>query len=140
MKMNFSEEAKISFANPVFDVTRNTLNATLQNLVDEIVEKNLNSGSVTLKINISTESVIINDNNAQMGTRPAMCVEIGADISYAMQQKGSCKVDVIPKAAEKEIVMDDSRTTHIVSRNEASGQLSMFNTWDEYKKDIEEGM
>ncbi len=140
MRMNYSEDSKISFANPVFDVTRNTLNATMQNLVDEMVEKGMNSGSVALKISFNTESVVINDDNAQMGTRPAMCVVIGTDIAYSMQQKGSVKIDVVPKAAEKEIILDEGRTTRIVSRKEASGQLSMFNTWDEYKKDIEEVM
>jgi hypothetical protein len=28
---------------------------------------------------------------------------------------------------------------HIVSREEASGQLSMFDTYDEYKKAMEDG-
>ena len=88
---------------------------------------------------VSTMKDVINDNNAPMGTRPAMNIEIGADVNYSIQSKGSCKVDVINKAAQKEIVMDDNGTHHIVSRDEASGQLSMFNNYDEYIDAVKNG-
>ena len=39
----------------------------------------------------------------------------------------------------KEIVMDDNGTHHIVSRDVASGQLSMFNTYDEYIDAVKDG-
>ena len=138
-KINYSKESEISINNPNFDVMRNTLNITMNGVIDEMIAKELNSGTVTLKLTFSTMKDVINDNNAPTGTRPAMNVEIGADVSYALQSKGGCKVDVINKAAQKEIVMDDTGTYRIVSREEASGQLSMFNTWDEYKSAVEDG-
>lgn len=46
---------------------------------------------------------------------------------------------ILTRANQKELVMDDNGEMHIVSREEASGQLSMFNTYDEYKKAMEDG-
>lgn len=139
MRIRYSKDTEISINNPDFDVMRNTLNITMNGVIDEMIEKELNSGTVTLKLTFSTMKDVINDNNAPMGTRPAMNIEIGADVNYSIQSKGSCKVDVINKAAQKEIVMDDNGTHHIVSRDVASGQLSMFNTYDEYIDAVKDG-
>ena len=74
-----------------------------------------------------------------MGTRPAMDIEISGDVSHVIQSKGKTKVDILTRANQKELVMDDNGELHVVSREEASGQLSMFNTYDEYKKAMEDG-
>ena len=140
MKITFDKDAKVSIYNPCFNVTRNELDIALRNVIAEMVEKDLNAGSLTLKIDISTENHVVEDDNAQMGTRPAMSIEIGAKVSYVLQSKGETKMNVITRGNQKELVLDDDSTYYIVSRDEASGQLSMFNTYDEYKKAIEEGM
>ena len=139
LKITFEKDSKISIYNPSFDVVRNELDINLRGVVAEMVEKDQSSGSVTLKIDISTSKDIINDDNAPTGTRPAMNIEIDADVSHMIQSKGKTKVDVITRGHQKELVMDDNGELHIVSRDEASGQLSMFNTYDEYKKAMEDG-
>jgi hypothetical protein len=140
MKIQFDKDSKVSIYNPLFDVARNELDIILNGVISEMIEKDMNSGSVTLKIDISTSKDIINDDNASMGTRPAMNIEIDADVSHMIQSKGKTKVDIITRGHQKELVMDDNGELRIVSREEASGQLSMFNSWDEYKNAIEEGM
>jgi hypothetical protein len=139
MKINFAKDAKISIYNPAFDVMRNELDINLNGVIAEMVEKDMSSGSVTLKIEVTTSKDIINDDNAPMGTRPAMNIEIDADVSSVIQKKGKTKVDVITRGHQKELVMDDNGQFFIVSREEASGQLSMFNSYDEYKKAMEDG-
>lgn len=139
MKINFDKDAKISIYNPVFDVMRNELDINLRAVVAEMIGKDMNSGSVTLKIEVTTSKDIINDDNSQTGTRPAMNIEIDADVSSVIQKKDKTKVDVITRKHQKELVIDDNGQLCIVSREEASGQLSMFNSWDEYKNTIEEG-
>lgn len=139
MKITFDKDAKISIYNPCFNVTRNELDIALRRAVAEMVSKDLNAGSITLKIDVTTEKHVVEDDNAQMGTRPAMSIEIGAKVTYVLQSKGEQKVDVITRKNEKELVIDDDGVFYIVSRDEASGQLSMFNTWDEYKEAVEEG-
>ena len=140
MKINFAKDAKISIYNPAFDVMRNELDINLNGVIAEMVEKDMSSGSVTLKIEVTTSKDIINDDNAPMGTRPAMNIEIDADVSSVIQKKGKTKVDVITRGHQKELVMDDCGQFFIVSREEASGQLSMFNSYDEYKKAMEDGV
>lgn len=140
MRTTFSKDAKVSIYNPIFDVARNELDINLNGIIHEMVDKDMNSGSVTLKIDINTSKDVINDDNAPMGTRPAMNIEIAADVSSTIQKKGKVKVDVLTRGHQKELVMDDNGELNIVSREEASGQLSMFNSWDEYKNTIEEGM
>jgi len=138
--ITFDRDTRISIYNPAFDVTRNELDIRLRDVISEMVEKDQSSGSVTLKIDISTTKAMIDDDNAPTGIRPAMSIEIEADVSHMIQSKGKTKVDVINRGHQRELVMDDSGVLHIVSREEASGQLSMFNSYDEYKKAIEEGM
>ena len=138
--ITFDKDTRISIYNPAFDVTRNELDIRLRDVISEMVEKDQSSGSVTLKIDISTTKAMIDDDNAPTGTRPSMSIEIEADVSHMIQSKGKTKVDVINRGHQRELVMDDSGVLHIVSREEASGQLSMFNSYDEYKKAIEEGM
>ena len=139
MKITFDKDTRVSIYNPAFDVLRNELDIKLRDVVAEMVEKDQSSGSVTLKIDISTTKAVISDDNAPMGTRPAMDIEISGDVSHVIQSKGKTKVDILTRAKQKELVMDDNGEMHIVSREEASGQLSMFNTYDEYKKAMEDG-
>ena len=140
MKITFDKDTRVSIYNPAFDVLRNELDIRLRDVVAEMVEKDQSSGSVTLKIDVSTTKAIISDDNAPTGTRPAMDIEISGDVSHVNQSKGKTKVDILTRANQKELVMEDNGELHVVSREEASGQLSMFNTYDEYKKAIEEGM
>lgn len=138
MKITFDKDSKISIHNPYFRVALNELNIALQGVVSEMVEKDLSSGTITLKIDVNTAKLVVDDDNAQMGTRPAMSIEIGAKVAYVLQSKGEAKADVVSRGDQRELVIDDEGTYYIVSKDEASGQLSMFNSWDEYKEAITE--
>lgn len=138
MRIDFNKDAEISLYNRDFDPARNELNARLQSVIAEMIAKDLNSGSVTLKIDIGTKSVIANDPDAPTGERPAMLLEIEADVSSVIQQKEKAKC-AVAVAGQKELVMDSDGRVFMVSPQEASGQLSMFNSWDEYREALQDG-
>ena len=57
--------------------------------------------------------------------------EVEYKINFTMQQKGSADGAIIPKGSD-ELLVDDNGDFFLVSREEASGQLSMFDSWNEY--------
>ena len=52
-----------------------------------------------------------------------------------IQQKDSVDGEIIPRGSD-ELLVDDNGDMFLVSKEEASGQLSMFDTWDEYSEAI----
>ena len=131
----FDRDAKVSIYNPVFDVTRNELDIALKDAVTEMVEKNMTGSSVTLKIDISTIKEAVAEKSSQMGYRGSMSIEIDAKVAYELKYKNEVKLDVVKK--DKELVLDHDGQYYMVSHDEAAGQLSMFNNWDEYKEAME---
>ena len=138
MRIRYSKDTEISINNPDFDVMRNTLNITMNGVIDEMIEKELNSGTVTLKLTFSTTKDVINDNNAPMGTRPAIHPEMDYKVGAMVQEKFGTDGEIIPKGSD-ELLVDDNGGFFLVSKEEASGQLSMFNTYDEYIDAVKDG-
>lgn len=133
MKIKIDEEKRIHLYNRDFDEMRNTLDITLQQTMAQMLGKGMDSGTITLKIDIGFERDVVKDDNAQSGERPAIHPEIDYKISFTMQQKGNVDGEIIPKGSD-ELLVDDNGGFYLVSREEASGQLSMFNSWDEYSE------
>lgn len=131
MKVRIDPEKKIHLYNRDFDEMRSSLDTTLQRTMAQMLGKDMDSGSITLKIDIGFERDVVRDDNAQSGERPAIHPEIDYKISFTMQQKGSVDGAIIPKGSD-ELLVDDNGDFFLVSREEASGQLSMFNSYDEY--------
>ena len=136
-KVKLDPEKKIHLYNRDFDEMRNALDVTLQHLMAKLVAKELDSGTVTLKIAIDLNRDMVNDNNAPMGTRPAIHPEMDYKIGAVAQEKFGIDGDIIPKGSD-ELLVDGEGGFFLVSKEEASGQLSMFNTYDEYTKAVME--
>lgn len=135
MSIKIDPEKKIHLYNRDFDEMRNVLDVTLQRLIARMLAKEMSTGSITLKMDIELDKTVIADDNASTGTRPAIHPEIDYKITFEMKHKDSVDGEIIPKGSD-ELLMDDDGNFFLVSKEEASGQLSMFNTWDEYKTTV----
>ena len=136
-KVKLDPEKKIHLYNRDFDEMRNALDVTLQHLMAKLVAKELDSGTVTLKIAIDLNREMVKDNNAPMGTRPAIHPEMDYKIGATAQEKFGYDGEIIAKGSD-ELLVDGEGSFFLVSKEEASGQLSMFNTYDEYTKAVME--
>ena len=139
MKIKIDPSKKLTLYSQEFDEMRNNLDLTLQTTLKAMIAKNMDAAAIGLKINVELIKVDLADDNAPTGTRPAMKPEISARIVAAMQQRVDKKCNVIGRASKKEILIDDDGNMCLVSEEEASGQLSMFNNWDEFKDATTEG-
>ena len=132
MRIQFDEAKKINLYNRDFDEMRNVLDISIQKVMKVMLDKGLDSSTITLKIGIDLNREVVVDDNAPTGTRPAIHPEIDYKINFVMQEKGNMDGDIIPKGSD-ELLMDGNGDLFLASKEEASGQLSMFNSWDEYR-------
>ena len=139
MKIKIDPSKKLTLYSQEFDEMRNNLDQTLQTTLKAMIAKNMDAAAIGLKINVELIKVDLADDNAPTGTRPAMKPEISARIVAAMQQRVDKKCNVIGRASKKEILIDDDGNMCLVSEEEASGQLSMFNSYDEYVEETVDG-
>ena len=135
MKTHIDPEKKIHLYNRDFDEMREALDTTLQQTMMQMLGKEMDSGTITLKIDICFERDAVTDANARSGVRPAIHPEIDYKINFTMQQKGSVDGEIIPKGSD-ELLVDGNGDFFLVSREEASKQLSMFDNWDEFAKAV----
>ena len=57
-------------------------------------------------------------------------------VSTELKSKEEAKGSVVSLGDKKELLVDDSGRFFLVSSEEASGQLSMFNSFDEYVEEV----
>jgi len=138
MKIKLDPEKRIHIGNRDFDEMRVMLDRVLQQTMNKMLDKELDSGAITLKITIDLNRDVINDNNAPMGTRPAIHPEMDYKVGAMVQEKFGTDGEIIPKGSD-ELLVDDNGDFFLVSKEEASGQLSMFNTYDEYIDAVKDG-
>lgn len=134
MKIKIDPEKKITLYSREFDQMRHTLDQTLQSVIRQLIKKDMNNAGIGLKIDINLVKLEVADDNAPTGTRESVIPEINYKIAFVIQQKGDAKDSVVSKAAGKELLTDGSGDFFLVSKEEASGQLSMFNSWDEFEE------
>lgn len=135
MIIKIDPEKKIHLYNRDFDEMRNTLDIVLQKTMANLIDKELDSGVITLRMAINLNRDMIKDDNAPSGVRPAIHPEIDCKIGATMQEKFGIDCEIIPKGSD-ELIVDKNGDTFLVSREEASGQLSMFNTYDEFVRTV----
>lgn len=114
---------------PFFDQMRSDLDAYITRAPKAMEAKKTEACSITLKIDIAYENVTVKDENAPTGERESMVPTVSYKLSLGMQVKTERKGDVV--RAGHELVQDDFGRYFILSEEEAAGQLSMFNGYDE---------
>lgn len=136
MKVRIDPEKKITLYNKEFDVMRNDLDIAIRETIRKMVSKEINAGAIGLKIDIGIMKTTIKDDNAQSGYRQSMLPTISYKVGTVLQQKDETKGKIVKPGEDKEVLVDDLGDFFLVSKEEASGQLSMFNSWDELMQDI----
>ena len=136
MKIKIDPSKRITLYNHEFSEMRQALDTTIQTTLKAMIAREMDAAGIALKINIDLIKTVVKDDNAPTGTREAMKPEISARIVAAMQQRVDKKVGVIGRASNKELLVDDEGNFCLVSPEEASGQLSMFNSWDEFREAV----
>ena len=131
--MRIDPEKKLHLYNRDFDEMRGELDASIQRIFGQMIGRGMDSGKISLTLDFTLNRNVILDNNAQTGEREAINPEVTYKIAVAMQRKEDIKGDIIPCGSD-ELLMDDSGSFYLVSKEEASGQLCMFNGWDEYRR------
>lgn len=133
MKIN-DDKKRLNLESPYFDRMRTDLNAAINSAVNAMLRKEINSGTVALKLDIALIPQSIPDNNAPTGIRSAVPIKIGYKVAVTLQSKAELKGDVV-KDLKHELVQDDTKAFYILNSDEASGQLNMFNGYDELPSD-----
>ena len=136
MKVRIDPEKKITLYNKEFDIMRNDLDIAIRETIRKMVSKEINAGAIGLKIDIGIVKTTVKDDNAQSGYRQSMLPAISYKVGTVLQQKDETKGKIVKPGEDKEILVDDLGSFFLVSTEEASGQLSMFNTWDEFEDEV----
>lgn len=131
--IEFNKDDSVSLYNPSFETMRNDLDINIQQVIAEMVEKGIFAGSVNLKIDFILGKVRISDHKAASGSRDSLMVQADYKVVHGVQSKFETKGTAISSRDPKEITMDNLGNLYMVSPEEASEQLSMFNSWEEYR-------
>ena len=127
--MRIDPKKELTLNSPYFDVMRDDL-AQYINKAPKVMEaRHAESCSIALKIDIAFDETNVKDENAPVGERKAIIPNITYKLAMTMQAKAQRAGAVVRDGHE--IVQDDTGKYFILTKEEASGQLNMFNGYDE---------
>lgn len=130
--MNIDPKKKISLSSPIFDKMRQDLDVYIQRILPTMEAKNTLAGTIALKIDFAILEDEVKCENSPTGKRDALVPHVGYKLAMTMQSKAERKESVVGPGHE---VIQDGGAYYIVSKEEASGQLNMFNGYDELPQD-----
>lgn len=129
MSMKINANRKLTLSSPFFDEMRRDLDIAIRKAVYAMEKKDISSSAIALKIDISTLRSKIKDENSPTGERVALIPGISYKLATTMQAKAETKGNVV--GSGHELIQDDLGDYYVVTKEEASGQLNMFNGYDE---------
>lgn len=127
--MMFDSKKRVNLDSPHFDSMKTDLNRYIFAALKAMDEKNMSAATIGLKIDIQTIHQTIKDDNAPVGQREALVPDITYKVALTLQAKADTKGNIVRSGHE--LIRDDDGSFYIVTTEEASGQLSMFNGYDE---------
>ena len=127
--MLFDSKKRVNLDSPHFDSMKTDLNRYIFAALKAMDEKNMSAATIGLKIDIQTIHKTIKDDNAPVGQREALVPDITYKVALTLQAKADTKGNIVRSGHE--LIRDDAGSFYIVTTEEASGQLSMFNGYDE---------
>lgn len=127
--MIIDEKKRVTLDSHYFTEMRMDLNRYISGALRSMEEKNMNSASIGLKIDIILVHKDIEDENAPTGERHAVVPDITYKLALTMQAKADTKGNIV--RSDHELVRGDDGDYYIMTTEEASGQLNMFNSYDE---------
>lgn len=136
--MMFDSKKRVNLDSPHFDGMKTDLNRYIFAALKAMDEKNMSAATIGLKIDIQTIHKTIKDDNAPVGQREALVPDITYKVALTLQAKADTKGNIVRSGHE--LIRDDDGSFYIVTTEEASGQLSMFNGYDELPDNADEEM
>ena len=136
--MMFDSKKRVNLDSPHFDGMKTDLNRYIFAALKAMDEKNMSAATIGLKIDIQTIHKTIKDDNAPFGQREALVPDITYKVALTLQAKADTKGNIVRSGHE--LIRDDDGSFYIVTTEEASGQLSMFNGYDELPDNADEEM
>lgn len=127
--MMFDSKKKVNLDSPHFNDMKTDLNRYICAALNAMDEKKMSAATIGLKIDIQTIHKTIKDDNAPVGQREALVPDITYKLALTLQAKADTKGNIV--RSDHELIRDDDGSFYIVTTEEASGQLSMFNGYDE---------
>lgn len=134
--MNIDPKKRVTLSSPLFDKMRHDLDVYITKMLPSMEAKNSLAGTISLKIDFAILEDEVKCDNSPTGTREAKIPQIGYKLVLSMQSKAEHKDDVVGKGHE---VIQDGTDFYIVTKDEASGQLNMFNGFDEFPQNEDDG-
>lgn len=133
--MKIDEIKKVSLQSKYFQIMRTDLDQYIQAAIRNLDEKKLSGATIGLKIDLSIMKNKVEDENAPTGVRDSVRPSIKYRIGLTLQSKASRNGDVTNY--DTELVQDDTGAYFMLTKDEASGQLNMFNSYDELPQDAD---
>ena len=126
---------KLSLSSTHFDEMRSNLDTYISRMLPIMETKNTQTGTISLKIDFSIREEQVRCENSPTGEREALVPNIGYKIAMTLQSKAENKGDVVSGGHE---VVQEGSDYYIVTKEEAGGQLNMFNSYDEMPEENEQ--
>lgn len=127
--MNIDPKKRVTLSSPLFDKMRNDLDLYITKMLPLMQEKNSLAGKISLQIDFAILEDEVKCDNSPTGIREAKIPHIGYKLVLSMQSKAEKKDDVVGGKGHE--VVQNGYDYYIVTKEEASGQLNMFNGYDE---------
>lgn len=127
--MKIDERKEFTLNSPFFEKMREDLGQYINKAPKVMEARHAESCSIALKIDIALDGTKVKDENAPTGEREAIIPNITYKLAMTMQAKSQRAGAVVRDGHE--LVQDDTGKYFILTKEEASGQLNMFNGYDE---------
>lgn len=127
--MKIDERKEFTLNSPFFEKMREDLGQYINKAPKVMEARHAESCSIALKIDIALDGTKVKDENAPTGEREAIIPNITYKLAMTMQAKAQRAGAVVRDGHE--LVQDDTGKYFILTKEEASGQLNMFNGYDE---------
>lgn len=127
--MYFDSNKRFSLDSSYFDKMRSDLDTHIRRAFAIMDKKDISGAKIGLAIDITTDRDKVRDDKAPLGVREAVVPHVGYKLTFKLEAKGEVKGDVV--GGGHEVVRDDSGDYYILTKDEASGQLSLFNGFAE---------
>lgn len=127
--MIFDDSRKVSLYNACFDDMRRDLDIAIGETIARMDKHGVVNGAITCKIEIGMARHKVEDDNSPTGEREALKPSAIYKINVVLQSKGGYTGDVIGSGYE--LVKGEDGNYYALTKEEASGQLSMFTSIEE---------
>lgn len=129
------EDLRIGLYSRYFAEMRSELDSYIKDAYPMMLRKDVIDGTITLKIDLSFVKKMCAGSDDPADVREAVMPEIGYRIALEMKSKIERKGNCVGFGNE---VIQGKHGYYIVPEEEAAGQMSMFNAFDEIEDGVDE--